>query len=133
MSLVEETRELPEKDAGKLTAFAKWMAETYPQAIFRTGNADGADMAFANGVAQVDPTRIEYVLPYRTSEGRHGAHDKGLSEAWGAGGVSGAMDGLANELGRARCDQRDACAGFGCEDEHRLCRLSQQRENQMQG
>jgi hypothetical protein len=62
--LVEGTRELPEEDAGKLTAFARWMAETYPQAVFRTGNADGADTAFANGVAQVDPTRIEYVLPY---------------------------------------------------------------------
>jgi len=62
--LVEGTRKLPEEDVGRLAAFARWMAETYPQAIFRTGNAGGTDTAFASGVAQVDPTRIEYVLPY---------------------------------------------------------------------
>ena len=68
--LIEGTRKLPEKDAGVLTAFARWLAETYPHAIFRTGNAEGSDSAFADGVAQVDPTRIEYVLPY-------GGHRKG--------------------------------------------------------
>lgn len=62
--LVEGTRQLPEKDWPLLAAFAKRLAEAYPHAIFRTGNADGSDSAFAQGVAEVDARRLEYVLPY---------------------------------------------------------------------
>ena len=62
--LVEGTREVPEADVPKLTAFSAWLATRFPHAIFRTGNAKGADEAFAQGVEQVDPSRLEYVLPY---------------------------------------------------------------------
>ena len=62
--LLEGTRELPEPDAEKLEAVARRLAEDYPPARFRTGNAEGADAAFARGVAAVDPARLEYVLPY---------------------------------------------------------------------
>ena len=62
--LVEGTRDLPDVDRPKLVAFARWLAETYPKAIFRTGNAKGADEAFADGVESVNPARLEYVLPY---------------------------------------------------------------------
>ncbi len=62
--LVEGTRKLPETDRPNLTAFARWLAKTYPHAIFRTGNADGSDSAFTHGVAEVNAARIEYVLPY---------------------------------------------------------------------
>ncbi|MCK5803430.1 MAG: hypothetical protein KAI66_11380 [Lentisphaeria bacterium] len=62
--LVEGTRSLPAEDVDTLAAFGKWLAETYPQAMFRTGNADGADTAFARGIIEVDPSRLEYVLPY---------------------------------------------------------------------
>jgi hypothetical protein len=62
--LLEGTRELPEEDAAKLEAVGRWLAETFPQARFRTGNAEGSDAAFARGVAAVDPARLEYVLPY---------------------------------------------------------------------
>lgn len=62
--LVEGTRDLPERDAETLAAFSAWLAGAYPHAVFRTGNADGADSAFARGVARVDPSRLEYVLPY---------------------------------------------------------------------
>ena len=62
--LLEGTRELPEEDAAKLEAVGRWLAEAYPQARFRTGNAEGSDAAFASGVAAVDPARLEYVLPY---------------------------------------------------------------------
>ena len=62
--LVEGTRELPAGDRPRLVVFARWLAETYPKAIFRTGNAKGADEAFAEGVEGVDPARLEYVLPY---------------------------------------------------------------------
>lgn len=62
--LLEGTRALPVGDAAKLEAVARRLAEAFPQARFRTGNAEGADAAFARGVAAVDPARLEYVLPY---------------------------------------------------------------------
>jgi hypothetical protein len=62
--LLEGTRALPDADAPKLTALATRLARAFPAVRFRTGNATGSDEAFAAGVACVDPTRIEYVLPY---------------------------------------------------------------------
>lgn len=62
--LVEGTRDLPESDAETLAIFSAWLAARYSKAVFRTGNADGSDSAFARGVARVDPSRMEYVLPY---------------------------------------------------------------------
>jgi hypothetical protein len=62
--LVEGTRDIPPADEPILAAFASWLANTYPHAVFRTGNAAGSDSAFARGVAAVDARRLEYVLPY---------------------------------------------------------------------
>lgn len=62
--LLEGTRALPDEDRPQLVALATMIARTFPQAIFRTGNALGSDKAFAQGVAQVDASRLEYVLPY---------------------------------------------------------------------
>jgi hypothetical protein len=63
--LLEGTRSLP---AGRKTIavihFAEWLARRYPNALLRTGNAKGADDAFAQGVKLVDPSRLQYVLPY---------------------------------------------------------------------
>jgi hypothetical protein len=61
--LLEGTRKLMDGDAPKLTALAQQLAAQYPNTIFRTGNAIGSDEAFAKGVAMVDFTRLEYVLP----------------------------------------------------------------------
>lgn len=62
--LLEGTRALPDQDRATLTGFGQALAEKYPHARFRTGNAEGADEAFAEGVKAVDPSRLEYVLPY---------------------------------------------------------------------
>ena len=64
--LLEGTRELPASQAPYLTALAAHLARAFPHARFRTGNAKGSDEAFAAGVAGVDATRIEFVLPYAT-------------------------------------------------------------------
>jgi hypothetical protein len=61
--LLEGTRNLLIADAPLLTAFAKKLASTFPHAIFRSGNAAGADDAFAAGIIAVDPTRLQYILP----------------------------------------------------------------------
>ena len=61
--LLEGTRSLPNAEREELVRLAQLLARRYPAARFRTGNASGADEAFAEGVAVVDPTRLEYVLP----------------------------------------------------------------------
>lgn len=64
--LLEGTRELSAAAAPDLTALAVHLARTFPHARFRTGNAKGSDEAFAASIALVDPTRLEFVLPYAT-------------------------------------------------------------------
>jgi hypothetical protein len=68
--LLEGTRALTAEDNPKLVAFAKYLALQLPQAIFRTGNAKGADEAFAEGVSTMDGGRLQYILP-RKSMGRN--------------------------------------------------------------
>lgn len=62
--LLEGTRELPAQQAPRLGSLAAHLARAFPNARFRTGNAKGSDEAFAAGVASVNPTRLEFVLPY---------------------------------------------------------------------
>lgn len=62
--LLEGTRELLAEDRPKLVALAAGLATAFPPAIFRTGNAEGADEAFAEGISHIDPARLQYVLPY---------------------------------------------------------------------
>ena len=62
--LVEGTRNLLESDQEFLMKFAARLATLYPDALFRTGNATGSDEAFASGIKEVDPSRLQYVLPY---------------------------------------------------------------------
>jgi hypothetical protein len=68
--LLEGTRELPAHRAATLTALAAHLAHAFEHARFRTGNAKGSDAAFAAGVASVDPSRLEFVLPYATHRSR---------------------------------------------------------------
>lgn len=62
--LLEGTRELAADQVPLLTALAARLAREFPHARFRTGNAKGSDEAFAAGVASVDGSRLEFVLPY---------------------------------------------------------------------
>ena len=61
--LVEGRRALPEGAAGQLRDTGIWLACRFPNAIFRSGNAEGSDTAFAEGVTSADPARMQYVLP----------------------------------------------------------------------
>jgi len=69
--LLEGRRKVKPEDETKLVTFAKNMAKAFPNVIFRTGNADGSDTLFAKGVAAVDSTRIEYVVPYPSMKKRN--------------------------------------------------------------
>jgi len=62
--LLEGMRALLDSDKDKLVTLARLLTEQFPDAKFRTGNASGTDEAFAKGVAEADPSRLEYILSY---------------------------------------------------------------------
>lgn len=62
--LLEGRRTVLKEDQPKLIHLAYSLAHAFPYATFRTGNADGSDTLFAKGVAQVDSSRLQYVVPY---------------------------------------------------------------------
>ncbi|MCA0269286.1 MAG: hypothetical protein LCH53_08725 [Bacteroidetes bacterium] len=71
--LLEGTRGLSPENAPRLTDLAERLARMSPAARFRTGNAPGSDSAFAEGVARVDASRLEYVVPYPSHRSRYRA------------------------------------------------------------
>lgn len=62
--LLEGIRKLPAADIELVRRFGRWIAQRYPTVIFRTGNAPGTDTVFAEGVAEVAPDRLQFILPY---------------------------------------------------------------------
>jgi len=60
--LVEGRRSLPEGVAEQLYEVGRQLAEKYPQAIFRSGNAEGSDASFADGITGVDHRRMQLVV-----------------------------------------------------------------------
>ncbi len=62
--LLEGIRALPSSDRAAVVSLGRVLAEIMPGVVFRSGNADGTDTAFAEGVTSVDPTRMEYVVTH---------------------------------------------------------------------
>lgn len=62
--LLEGKRNVKEEDKLKLTSLGKMLAERLPLVSFRSGNADGADLFFSQGVASVNPERLQVIVPY---------------------------------------------------------------------
>lgn len=69
--LLEGTRRLPPDISPSLVRLAEKLTRDFPQAVFRSGNAEGADSAFAEGVLCVDARRLEVVLPYTGHRRKH--------------------------------------------------------------
>lgn len=63
--LLEGKRNVLEEDKIKLINFAENLAKAFPEAIFRSGNADGSDFLFIQGIKKLVNTRIELVVPYK--------------------------------------------------------------------
>jgi len=61
--LLEGTRQLPAEKRQALADVGRRLAEAFPQAVFRSGNAPGTDEAFAAGVATVAGAMLQLVLP----------------------------------------------------------------------
>ena len=62
--LLEGTRSLEREAEPRVEAFAAQLATRFPSVVFRSGNAPGSDQAFARGIASVDVSRLEVVVPY---------------------------------------------------------------------
>ncbi|MGK0254418.1 MAG: hypothetical protein ACI9OE_001919 [Mariniflexile sp.] len=62
--LLEGKRNVLESDKEKLIEFGTFLATNLPIAKFRSGNADGADFYFSQGVLQVAPERLQVITPY---------------------------------------------------------------------
>jgi len=84
--LLEGTRLVPEKDRKHLGELGAFLARTFSAAIFRSGNADGADTLFARGVESVDPKRMQLVVP---TEGHRKTNRHPLNEIIPLNEVSG--------------------------------------------
>ena len=61
--LLEGTRQLPAEKRQALADVGQRLAEAFPHAMFRSGNAAGTDEAFATGVATVPGAKLQLVLP----------------------------------------------------------------------
>jgi hypothetical protein len=62
--LLEGKRNVVESDKEKLIQLGMFLALNLPRAKFRSGNADGADFYFSQGVLQVAPERLQVITPY---------------------------------------------------------------------
>lgn len=62
--LLEGRRSIPAKDAPRATAFARELALRFPDLRFRSGNAQGSDEAFSEGIVAIAPWRLQVVTPY---------------------------------------------------------------------
>lgn len=62
--LLEGKRNVSESDKEKLIQLGNLLASHLPLATFRSGNADGADFYFSQGVLAVAPERLQVITPY---------------------------------------------------------------------
>jgi hypothetical protein len=62
--LLEGKRNVREEDEYKLIELGKLLTSKTEKMTFRSGNADGSDQLFSEGVTSVDPTRLQAVTPY---------------------------------------------------------------------
>lgn len=57
-------REVLPADSDSLVEFGRRLAERFPNAIFRTGNATGADRLFMSGISEIAKERLELFIPF---------------------------------------------------------------------
>jgi hypothetical protein len=62
--LLEGKRNVLEPDKERLTALGKLLASKTKSMIFRSGNAEGSDQLFSDGVTAVDNKRLQVITPY---------------------------------------------------------------------
>jgi hypothetical protein len=64
--LLEGKRNVLEADKEKLIALGRLLASRTKKMIFRSGNAEGSDQLFSDGVTEVDNKRLQVITPYNS-------------------------------------------------------------------
>lgn len=62
--LLEGKRNVLEADKEKLKALGRLLASKTVKMTFRSGNADGSDQLFSDGVTSIDNKRLQVITPY---------------------------------------------------------------------
>lgn len=62
--LLEGKRKVLNEDIEKLIALGKLLASRTSKMIFRSGNAEGSDDLFSQGVCSIDKKRLQVITPY---------------------------------------------------------------------
>ncbi len=62
--LIEGRRNIAPDLAESARGLATFLAKRFPRLKFRSGNASGSDEAFAAGVLEVSPERLQIITPY---------------------------------------------------------------------
>lgn len=62
--LLEGKRKVIESDKNRLVEIARLLSANTRHCVFRSGNADGADKYFKEGVMAVDPKRFQAIVPF---------------------------------------------------------------------
>jgi hypothetical protein len=62
--LLEGKRNVLEEDKDKLITLGRLLASKTKRIIFRSGNANGSDQLFSDGVTAVDNKRLQVIIPY---------------------------------------------------------------------
>ena len=62
--LLEGKRIVKDDDREKLFKLGKLLASQSVNILFRSGNAEGSDQLFSEGVAAIDPKRLQLITPY---------------------------------------------------------------------
>lgn len=63
--LIEGKRKIPKEYYNKAIELTSMLAKRYPLLRFRSGNAEGSDQAFCEGVKTVDSSRLQIFAPYK--------------------------------------------------------------------
>jgi len=63
--LLEGKRDVKEADKEKLVRLGEKLAQETKHITFRSGNADGSDLHFSTGVANINSDRLEVITPYK--------------------------------------------------------------------
>jgi hypothetical protein len=62
--LLEGKRKVLEEDKEKLIELGELLASKTSKMIFRSGNAEGSDQFFSDGVTSIDQKRLQVITPY---------------------------------------------------------------------
>jgi len=69
--VLEGKRKVLDSDVASLILLGEKLAELLPLVLFRSGNAEGADELFSQGVEKVDPARLHVLTPYSNHRARN--------------------------------------------------------------